>query len=72
MMLYLQSKVKGNEGPCVPTWLNRNQVERRLYGGVSGFFRRVRVVLGVPIYKHGTEFHGIVRDGRTVQTTEAA
>ncbi len=70
MRLYLQSTVKGREGPCVPTWLNRNRVERRLYGGISGFFKRVVTLFGVPIYKTGPEFHGIIRDGITVQTTE--
>ena len=72
MMLYLESKVNDREGACVPVWLNRNQVCRRLDGGVSGFFRRVRLVMGVPLYKFGEEFHGIVKDGRTVVTTKTS
>lgn len=66
---YLTSKVEGFEGPCLPTWINRNQVCVRLDGGVSGFFKRVHLLWGFPLCRYGEEFHGIVRDRRTVQST---
>ena len=64
----LTSKVKGYEGPCKPTWVNRNQVCNRFDGGVSGFFRLVRKRLGIHL-KTGDQFHGIVRDGKIVEST---
>ena len=70
MILYLTSKVENHEGPCVPVWVNQNQVCRRIDGGVTGFFRRVRLIFGVPLCKTGKEFHGIIKTGRIVETTE--
>ncbi len=65
----LISKVKGFEGPCKPTWVNRNQIDHRLNGGVSGFFKLVIKKFGVH-FRTGKEFHGIVRDGKHVEPTE--
>ena len=65
----LISKVKGYEGPCKPTWINKNQVCHRLDGGVTGFFKLVKKRFGF-YFRTGKEFHGIVKDGRTVKSTE--
>jgi len=65
----LISKVKGFEGQCKPTWLNHNLVYHRFDGGVSGFFKLVEKRFGY-YFKIGEEFHGIVRDGQTVESTE--
>ncbi len=69
MRLYLTSKVPRHEGPCVPTWLNRNQVYNRFDGGITGYFRRVKVLWGIPFYKTGEEFHGIIRRDGTIEST---
>lgn len=68
MKLYLTSRVPLREGPCVHTWLNRNQIYNRLDGGVTGFFRRVKLWRGIPLYKTGPEFHGIIK-GNSVEST---
>lgn len=68
----LQSRVTGSEGPCRPTWLNQNQVFRRIDGGVTGFFRQIESRWWCPFgVMVGPEFHGIVR-GRTgiVESTQ--
>jgi hypothetical protein len=65
----LISKVKGFEGPCKPTWINKNQIDRKFDGGVSGFFKLVKKRFGF-YFKTGKQFHGIVRDGKHVETTE--
>lgn len=65
----LFSKVKGHEGSCKSTWINKNQVCHRFDGGITGFFKLVKKRFGF-YFKTGKEFHGIVRDGRTVGSTE--
>lgn len=67
----LDSQVEGFEGPCLPTWLNHNQVDNRLDGGVTGFFKLVDKFGGVPIRKKGAEFHGIIKDGKVYSTALA-
>jgi hypothetical protein len=58
----LQSKVKGHEGDCVYTWMNRNLVTNRLDGGISGYFRNTKeIFFGLFTIKTGKEFHGIVK-----------
>lgn len=69
MKFYLTSTVPGHEGPCVHTWLNRNQVSNRFDGGVTGFFRRVKLWRGWPLWKTGPEFHGIIFRNRVETTT---
>lgn len=65
----LTSVVPGFEGSCKPTWLNRNQIDIRLSGGVTGFFRLTKKVAWFPVpIKTGKEFHGIIR-GRVVYST---
>lgn len=59
----LVSRVPGFEGLCKPTWLQTNQVVRRVQrGGPTGFFRKVKRVLWIlPVYiEVGQEFHGQV------------
>lgn len=70
MKRYLQSTVPGHKGPCVPTWLNRNQINNRFDGGITGFFRRVKLVCGIPFCRTGPEFHGIIREG-IVESTKS-
>jgi len=65
----LISKVKRHEGLCKPTWINKNQLCHRFDGGVTGFFKLVKKRFGF-YFKTGEEFHGIVRDGETVESTE--
>lgn len=66
-MKILHSTVKNFEGDCSPTWLNNNQIDNRLDGGITGFFKRVK-----PGFlfkrKHGKEFHGIIRNGIVYST----
>lgn len=71
MTIYLTSNVPEHQGPCVPTWLNRNQVCQRMDGGVSGFFKRVRLWHGIPLCKQGEEFHGIIKWGSNVVESTA-
>lgn len=62
--MILKSNVPYYEGPCKPTWLNRNQIDNRMDGGVSGFFKIVRKLRFLPFYvKTGREFHGIIKGG---------
>ena len=69
MTRYFTSTVPRHEGPCVPVWLNTNRVSNRFDGGVTGFFRRVYVRGGIVLFKFGPQFHAIIRDGRTVEST---
>lgn len=62
-MRTLPSLVRGHVGPCKPTWLNRNEIARRIDGGTTGFFRNTRTILGFINVKTGEEFHGIIRGG---------
>jgi hypothetical protein len=63
----LESNVPGYVGPCVPVWVNRNQVYHRLDGGITGFFRLVKK-RWFGRQKVGEEFHGIIR-GAEVEST---
>jgi hypothetical protein len=63
----LDSQVEGFEGQCLPVWLNRNQIDIRFGGGVTGFFKRTKRVFGVP-KRVGEEFHGIIKDGKVYST----
>ena len=66
-----QSKVPGYEGPCKPTWINKNQVCNYLDGGVTGFFKLVTRFPHIPVWvKTGKEFHGIIRESGIVESTE--
>ncbi len=66
----LESGVAGHLGPCVPVWLETNQIVRRIEGAGSGFFRRVIRLPHVPFaVTVGPEFHGYIYRG-TVLTTE--
>ena len=66
------SKVPGHEGPCKPTWLNLNQIDRRTNGHfvATGFFRNVRRHWLFGWLKYGKEFHGGIKPDRTVHSTE--
>ncbi len=64
------SRVKGFEGLCKPTWINKNQVCHKFDGGVSGFFKLVKMKWGF-YFKTGKEFHGIIKDGKHVDTTKS-
>ena len=64
----LVSVVKGNEGLCLPTWLNENTVCNRLDRGITGYFRLVKKFWIFNI-QYGKEFHGIIK-GNTVESTE--
>ena len=65
----LISKIKGYEGPCKPTWINAHRVCHKFDRGVTGFFKLVKKRFGF-YFKTGKEFHGIVRDGKYVESTE--
>lgn len=57
----VQSHVGGFTGACVPTWVNLNQVHRKLDGGTTGFFRLAKKIPYLPLYFcTGKEFHGKV------------
>lgn len=67
--MILTSKVKGFEGPCKPVWLNTNQVDIRMGGGVTGFFKNTKPVLGGLLeIKTGEEFHGMICNGFVFST----
>lgn len=55
----IESTVPGHEGPCYPTWINKNQVCHRIDDGISGFFKN-------SIF--GLEFHGLIKDGKVYDT----
>ena len=65
----LISRVKGFEGPCKPTVLNRNKVCHRFDGGVTGFFKLVKKRFGF-YFKTGKEFHGIIKSKNFIDSTE--
>jgi len=67
-MKILNSKVPGFVGECSPTWINYNQVDHRIDGGITGFFKLVKKVWIFKV-KTGKEFHGIIKNG-IVETTE--
>lgn len=57
----MESDVPNHKGPCLLTWANRNQIDNRLDGGISGFFRKAEPTIISWVYRMtGTEFHGIV------------
>ena len=67
-----RSHVPDHEGPCKATWLNHSQIDNRLDGGITGFFRLVRKI-GPLWVAYGPEFHGIApwgTNGTQVFTTE--
>jgi hypothetical protein len=65
----LQSAVAGHLGACVPSWINSNQIDRRITGGPSGFFRHAISIKGFPFaLSVGSEFHGYVRQGQVLTT----
>lgn len=66
-MKNLHSNVPHHIGPCRPTWVNRNQVCNMIDGGVSGFFKLVRLRYGM-WWRYGPEFHGIVKKGEVYHT----
>lgn len=74
-MTPLRSIVDGHRGPCLPTWVNKNQVLHRLDDGVTGFFRLVeerkgwRRIFG-RWKKVGKEFHGIIKPDNVVKSTQ--
>ena len=59
----------GYPGPCAPVWVNQNTACHRLDGGVTGFFKLVRK-RWFGLQKYGEEFHGIIRRGLEVDSTE--
>jgi len=65
----LESYVKGYEGYCKPTWINKNQVYHRMDGGVTGFFKNTKKWLCFDI-KIGEEFHGIIKNDGCVYSTD--
>lgn len=68
-----KSIVPDHKDSCFFTWRNENQIDNRLDGGVSGFFRKAESTFIPWVYKlSGKEFHGIVMYWRpdTVQSTE--
>jgi hypothetical protein len=68
-----KSIVPGHEGPCDSTWINENIVLRRLDGGISGFFRKVKNVWWWPFtIKFGPEFHGIIYRDNIVERPNAS
>jgi hypothetical protein len=71
---HVHSTVPKFEGPAVAVWLNPNRLDHRLDGGVTGFFRCVKKIVGV-WWVVGPEFHGIVRcppggRGKIVESSE--
>ena len=71
MKSILRSNVPGFKGQCVPTWINNNQIDRRLDQGITGFIKLVKRWPILGWIKHGEEFHGIIRNG-IVETTECS
>lgn len=68
----ITSAVPKHKGECLFTWKNKNQIDNRLDGGISGFFRSVEPTFIPCVHKmKGEEFHGIVLwNSRRVTTTE--
>ena len=67
-----ESAVNDHEGPCFFTWENKNQIDSRVAGGVTGFFRKAEPTFIPWVYKlTGKEFHGIIFwDDNIVHSTE--
>jgi len=65
------SEVKGHEGPCKASWLNKNQIANRMDGGVTGFFRTVRRNRFGFWRRFGPQFHGIIKFGETTVESTA-
>jgi hypothetical protein len=63
------SNVLGHKGPCVATWINTNEIDRRFGNGgyYSGYFKLIRLH-GFLWRKIGPEFHGFI-DGNRVFST---
>lgn len=57
----IHSTMVNHEGPCLPVWLNTNQVYNRLDSGVTGFFRNATEIFPCIYRLHGKTFHGIGR-----------
>lgn len=58
------SIVAGHEGWCAPTWTNRNTINNRLDGCITGFYRKVVQrwwSLFIPV-RVGPEFHACIYD----------
>lgn len=69
-MKALTSIVKGHEGKCKPTFLNRNSVDLRTTTRITGCFKNVKKgFLGIAC-KHGKEFHGYIGSDWIVRSTE--
>lgn len=67
---HLQSEVPDFKGPCVPVWLNTNQVDLRTQSvGITGFFKLVRKHWLFGHVKTGKEFHGYITNDGRVKTT---
>ena len=66
--LILISEVEGFEGECRPTWINRSQIDQRLGGYVSGFFKLVKDYGILGKYKTGKQFHGKIIKGKVLST----
>ena len=64
-----KSTVEGFEGDCRPTWLNTNQVWNRLDGGVTGFFKHIKMTKIGLYVKTGKEFHGIILPDGEIRST---
>ena len=63
------SEVPDHQGPCMPVWVNKNQIDYMLSGAFTGFFRRARRVAGLPlVWLSGPEFHGYVREDKVKST----
>jgi hypothetical protein len=70
MRKLIKSEVPNHEGWCKPVWLNRNSVNLRIDGRVTGFFRLVRKHRLFGWIKTGEQFHGYVTSKGVVKTTE--
>lgn len=66
----LKSLVPGFEGQCKPTWLNKNQVDIRVTGAITGSFKLVRKHWLFGYIKTGKEFHGYISSKGDVRTTK--
>ena len=66
----LVSLVPGFEGVCMPIWLNGNQVDLRLWGHYTGFFRLVDLRHWRRWKFIGKEFHGYIDSYDVVRSTE--
>lgn len=66
-----ESVVEDSEGPCVPVWLSRNPLDAPAAGAITGYFRRARKLPGLSLYvATGPQFHGFIKDDKTVDSTE--